>query len=197
MAYDPLPDGDVETAAHRLANFYDQVIAQVTAATRPPGTAMQVIGETDTGLFQAFVPGGTWVPFGGLLAWSTWSLTLTQSATVTHTVTHSRYIRLGNTVIAHCALTVTSAGVANNAVTVTLPVTAAGGAFGFGIGYVRDVSGAILVVGMVNLNTTTTAVLLDASQPANAVVLGQTGSAFAAALASSDSLQFGIIYEAA
>lgn len=83
----------------------------------------------------------------GVDGWTTYVPTLTQSVTVTKTVTRGTYQRIGRTVIANINLSVTSAGTVSNAVLVGLPVAAAaaGGASGFG--WIFDASTATRYAG--------------------------------------------------
>lgn len=197
MPYWEPTDGDVLTAADAITYIAEQVTSTVTAGTRPSGTAGQLIFETDTERFQAY-DGSGWVQFSQLGAWTTWTPTLTQSGAVTYSATYSTYTRIGTTVIANCQLQVTGgAPVANNAVTVTLPVTAVSANAGGGNGFVRDSSASQIAAGVANIESTTTATLIDATQVTNALRLGVTSAAFAAALASGDLVRFTIIYEAA
>ena len=58
-------------------------------------------------------------------AWTTWTPTLTQSGTVTATVTSAVYGRWGRLIVGQFRLSVTGTGTGSNAVTVSLPVTSA------------------------------------------------------------------------
>lgn len=128
-------------------------------------------------------------------AWTTYTPTLTQSATPTKTVTYASYARLGRTIIGSCRLAVTSAGTAGNQVVIGLPVAAAASVAGsIGSGFVTDASaGPLVYVGMVFLNTTTTAVIYGGGGVASALGVTQ----FAAALASGDAVSIQFCYEAA
>ena len=131
------------------------------------------------------------------LAWGSYTPTLTQSATVTKTVTYAKYFQVGKIVVVVWDLAVTGAGTANNAVLVGLPVTAASAATKpVGGGMINDASVPTNITGLPYLNSTTTFGYLDTTAAAN-VVLGQTGAAFAAALASPDAVRGFAIYEAA
>lgn len=134
----------------------------------------------------------------GAPAWTSYTPVLTQSGAVTKTVTYARYTQIGKTVHVEITLAVTGAGSANNAVTVSLPVTAASASSQpIGSGYIVDASAVANYPGVVTMNATTTATFLDATQPTGAVRLGQTGSAFSAAFASGDSVGLFATYEAA
>lgn len=58
----------------------------------------------------------------GIAAWTGYTPTLTQSATVTKTVNRAAYMKVGRTVKVNGYLSVTSAGTAANNVSVGLPV---------------------------------------------------------------------------
>jgi hypothetical protein len=160
MPYTTRADGDVLTASSHNANCRDQVISTVTSGTRPAGTEGQFIYETDTDL--VYVYNGGWVQFGGVGAWTSYTPTLTQSATVTKTVNYAKYFKIGRMCQVTVSLTVTGAGTATNAITIGLPLAAAT-AIGFGGGYFYDGSGNALYPGISTVLTTTTAVLVDAS----------------------------------
>lgn len=58
-------------------------------------------------------------------AWTDWTPSVTQSGSVTVTVTRAKYLQLGKFFIAFADLAVTGSGTTNNAITVSSPVTAA------------------------------------------------------------------------
>jgi hypothetical protein len=159
MPYDPLDDGDEDTAAHRLANIYDQVIAQVTSATRPPGTAGQVIFETDTGRYYGH-DGSGYVQLGGLTAAALTAHTpqLDQGATtnITKTIVYSQTMRFGNLMFWTFSMTVTGTGTAGSNFTLTTPVTMTTTSTGLGVGRIWDSSAAIAYHGLFLPATTTT-----------------------------------------
>jgi hypothetical protein len=125
-------------------------------------------------------------------AWTSYTPTLTQSATVTKTVTYAKYMKIGRLVIVNLLLAVTGAGTAANAVLVGLPVTAATGDGSIGAGYIYDASVSTIYNGVADLASTTTADLLA---PATGGGLGAFG--FTAALAASDAVSLSAMYEAA
>lgn len=138
---------------------------------------------------------GTGIMSTGLGVWTAYTPTFTQSATVTYTNNWAKYCKVGRLVVASVYLTATSAGTANNAVTITLPVTAANaGAVAGGGFFLFDASASTFYTGIPLLATTTTVVFY-----ANAVTaaIGQTGGSFTAAIASTDQIRFGVVYEAA
>lgn len=198
MPYTTRADGDVITASSHNANCRDQVVSTVTSGTRPSGTEGQVIYETDTDLYKAYI--GGWTDWGALGAWQTYTPTLTQSATVTKTVTYARYNRIGRMVTVQVYLSVTGAGTANNAVIIGTPFPAViAGSLAVGSGWIFDTSAATtLYPGIVNLDSTTGFKLFDATQAvAVTTQLGQTGTAFSAALASGDIVSLTATFEAA
>lgn len=130
--------------------------------------------------------------------WTTWTPTLTQSGTVTATVTRARYMRIGKTIHFYASLAVTGTGTASNAVTVSLPVTAAASGFMVpGGGHIGDVSAALNYPGLTWLQSTTTAVLFNAVTTSATLLYPLGQSSFTAALASGDVVTIGGTYEAA
>lgn len=128
-------------------------------------------------------------------AWTTYTPTWTQSATISHTVNHAVYMKIGRLVATSVYLTATSAGTANNSVLVTLPVTAARAGMVVGGGFfLFDASASTFYTG-IPLNASTTTVAFYA----NAVTasIGQTGGSFTAAIATNDQLRFNLVYESA
>lgn len=69
---------------------------------------------------------GTGIVSTGLGAWTTYTPTFTQSATITKTVSRASYIKIGRLVIGDVVLAATSAGTAANIVKVGLPVASVG-----------------------------------------------------------------------
>ncbi len=198
MPYTTVATNDVLTASHFNTNYRDQVTATVTSGTRPSGTEGQIIYETDTDRYYAYT-GSAWTEILKLGALNTWTPTLTQSGAVTKTVVTASYMRQGRMLSCFVYLQVTGAGSANNAVTVSLPVTmeATVTAIG-GSGYIVDASsGSPMNPGVVRAASTTTAALLDSTQAAGNVNLGQTGSSFSAALANTDVVSMTFSYLAA
>ena len=128
-------------------------------------------------------------------AWTTWTPTLTQSGAVTATVTHAVYGRWGRLIIVNFRLAVTGTGTASNAVTVSLPTTAARTNMVVGTGNVFDQSTGLSYSGNIFLPSTTT---LDFRQHGTGTAtdnrLGVAG--FTAALASGDGLDGFFMYEA-
>lgn len=162
-----------------------------TSTTRPaaPFEGMNIY-ETDTDLKQTYT-GSAWVPTAQLGAWTSYTPTLTQSGAVTKTVTSSSYTKVGRTVTYQFVLTVTGSGTGANAVTVSLPFTAANtGTKGGGL-TIFDASASTFY--------TVTARLYDPTHvsgvPYNSANwIGATG--FTAALAAGDLVEGTVTYEA-
>lgn len=128
-------------------------------------------------------------------AWTDFTPTLTQSATVTKTVTYARYVQVGRLVVAQIRLSVTGAGTAANTVVFGLPVAAsANNGRPWGSGEIFDTSSGLLYHGVViSLSTTTVAI-----RSTTATAAGNLGSAgFTAALASGDDIGYSVMYESA
>ena len=124
-------------------------------------------------------------------AWVDYTPTLTQSATVTKTISYARYCQFQKTVIVQVLLVATSAGTAAAEVAIGLPLTATGALNrANGTGFVYDASANIIYNMTSFLASTTTAKFYY-----------QSGFGFgtspAVTLANTDQLSFTFIYEAA
>lgn len=108
-----------------MAAFGPASIFYCTSSTRPssPFTG-QIAWETDT-LSLVQYTGSVWTRIGGHGAWTDFTPTLTQIATVTKTVTYARWMRIGRLITAQCVLTITNAGTAGNPVAVGIPIAPA------------------------------------------------------------------------
>lgn len=185
---------DIPTASDFNVQFQNQVVAQVTSATRPAGVEGQHITESDTDREYVY-SGSGWVEWGGYGAWTSYTPTLTQSGAVTKTVNYAKYFKIGRQVTVAVLVTVTGTGTAANIATLTLPFTAAT-TMGFGTGLIYDSSAGLVYPGLTNVNATTTMALYDsAAQSGPGGFLGLGG--FTAALANGDQVNMGCTYEAA
>lgn len=129
----------------------------------------------------------------GVDAWTAYTPTLTQSATVTKTVTYAKYQRVGRTITVNMIMSVTGAGTASNNILIGLPVaSAAAGNITSGAGFIGDSSAALNYTGAAVLASTTTVGIVA---NVGAGFLG--ASAMTAALASGDSVGLFVTYEAA
>jgi hypothetical protein len=140
-----------------------------------------------------------WFPLasGSGVAWTAYTPTLTQTGTVTKTVTKARYTQIGKTVIGEVVLAVTGSGTGNSAITVSLPVTAASANNqSCGTGFIFDSSASLNYPAMAYLSSTSVLSLMDSTFP-TLVASGQSGAAFSVALASPDSVNVSFFYEAA
>lgn len=129
-------------------------------------------------------------------AWNTYTPVVTQSGVVTINtgLLIARWHRTGRMINFSTYITLSGSGSASNRITVSLPVTAATGAYGVGVGGVVDVSTGNVYAGTSVLNTTTTAVIAWPTASADPY-LGVAG--FTAALASGDIVYVSGTYEAA
>ena len=162
------------------------VDASITGSDIAPATLTNSLLSTATG------------QIGG--AWATYTPTLTQSGGVTCTVDRAVWTRIGKTIHFMVALTVTGTGNANNAVQVSLPVTAATSLRMIpGGGYIGDVSVSTNFPGFTFLQSTSTVVLFNSFTTTSSLqyALGGTGSGFTAALANGDVVQVSGTYEEA
>lgn len=135
---------------------------------------------------------GDFVPMN---AWESFVPTLTQSATVTKTVTYAKFVRMGRTITAQYFLEVTGTGTGGNNVVVGLPVTAASSSvIPIGFGQLFDSSASLLYRFVARISSTGTVILFATNSTTNGA-LGTTD--FTAALASGDIITFTVTYEAA
>lgn len=129
----------------------------------------------------------------GVGAWTSYTPTLTQGATVTKTVTYAKYQRIGRTIHFAVDLSVTGSGTGGNDILIGLPVAATTSNYDIGSGFVYDSSAVAGYAALVEIFATTGFKLRAMTAAA-----GFLGSAtFTAALASGDLLRFSGTYEAA
>lgn len=153
-------------------------------------TAAQMNAELRDALLAAFP-----LAAGGVAAWTSYTPTLTQSATITKTVNSAKYTKVGRIVTVKVNLTCTSSGTALNPVIIGLPVAAAASDNGpIGQGLIYDASAVDDVAGLVILQSTTTVQLVSCRSAGN--ILG-LGGGFNAALVNTDQVRFSAVYEAA
>lgn len=172
----------------------DDLIRIVTSATRPSTPYRgQLIFETDTNSFVARDTSDAWQTVVQMGAWTSYTPTLTQSATVTKTVTYAKWTRFGRTIVAAVSLSVTGAGTAANNILIGLPVTAAVASGPCGSGYVNDSSAVTNYSGTVLLASTTTVGIVA---HLGSGFVGGSG-AMTAALATADTVTVFATYEAA
>ena len=128
--------------------------------------------------------------------WSTYTPTVTQSGTVTNLHTFAKYARFGRLIVVTVQTKATAAGTANNAITVSLPVTAATDA-------VDTISGGWMIYDDsatsyypfghgCRIKTSTTVSFVDGDGDA-----GLTASDSPVTLANNDFIWFSCMYEAA
>jgi hypothetical protein len=124
--------------------------------------------------------------------WTTYTPTLGQSGTRTATVDYAQFCKINKMCIANVQLTCTTTGSAGNAITVTLPVSAANsGDVAFGSGFFYDDS--LTDVRLVSVRRDTGArVIFYVEESANLFGLGSSPSL---ALGNNDVISFSIVYE--
>lgn len=128
------------------------------------------------------------------LAWTSYTPVLTQSGAVTKTVDYAKYTRFGNLVVMRVLLTCTGSGTANNIVTVSTPLTASTASnIPCGTGYIATTS---WFPGLAVMLTTTTIALIDTTAATTSnLALGQTGTAAAGQLLSTNKVGIFATYE--
>lgn len=135
----------------------------------------------------------------GAGVWTDYTPTLTQSATITKT-NFSRYWRIGRWVHVEFGFAITSAGTANNPLTMTLPVTASAGSVatgGGGSATFIDASASLTYGGVPVLASSTTMQITNGGTSTTGAQWGETGGGFALAVANGDFLWGTLDYEAA
>jgi hypothetical protein len=129
-------------------------------------------------------------------AWTSWTPAVVQSGSVTVTNTRSRYARYGRLIVFTVDLAVTGAGTAANAISVSLPATAAdANSVTGGTGYVTDDSTATIYPFQVFPFTTTTFRLKSSTTASGSGLLGVID--FTGGLTSGDLIRCTGQYEAA
>lgn len=122
-----------------------------------------------------------------------WTPTVTQSGSVTVTISSAKYVKVGTIVHAWARLVVTGSGTGNNAIVIGgLPFTAARSGEVIGSGYIYNADATIIYDGSLQLVTTTTINYIWGTGTGNAMGVSPNF-----ALASPDELRFHIAYEAA
>jgi hypothetical protein len=131
-------------------------------------------------------------PFFG--AWTDYSPTWAQSATITHTKNHARFLQIGKLVMVSVRLTASSGGTATNVVSVTVPVNAArfGTFASTGAASIYDTSTTTTYVCSASFDGTGAVRFLHDTSAGN-----YFGNSPNVAIASGDILSFTIMYEAA
>lgn len=194
MGYKTFTSGSVLTASDVNSYLMNQAVVTATSTTRPssPPEGM-VVYETDTDALVVY-DGSTWVRLAAVAsaAVQTWTPAVTQSGSVTVTVTEARYVRTGAVVEAWCQLAVTGSGSAGSSVTVTLPVTASGHTAGtpLGVGTITDASASDQWSVTVQQQTTTTVAFIADDSTG----IGGFGSQPSVGLANGDTVRFHVRY---
>lgn len=123
--------------------------------------------------------------------WENYTPTLTQSATISKTVTNARYCQIQKTVFVQVYMIATSAGTAGNQLIIGLPITART-SFGttYGVAQLYDANTNLMYICSTYQHS-----------PTAVSFIYQTGNPFgispAITIANGDQLQFSIVYEAA
>jgi len=127
-------------------------------------------------------------------AWESYTPTLTQSGAVTKTVTYAKYTQINKLVIVQCALSVTGAGTAGQAVKVGLPMNAStSGTLRLGSGNIYDASTGTQYGGIWALALANNSVWMIGDWSGGSVWGGSPNIA----LANGDNVELSIMYEAA
>ena len=187
----------------RTRAWMHQSTITCTSTTRPsaPFEGMRIY-ETDTD-FEYIYSGTAWIQTAHLGALTGYTPTWVQSATINKTIAYAKSMKLGRWCQGSVLMTATSAGVANNAITVTTPYTAAGGsATVVGAGWFQNAAldGGRAVGyygGILTLLNSTTFAFIPTLNGIDAFV-GQTNSSnFDNAIQANDKIAFHFAYETA
>lgn len=161
MGYVTLVAGAVITSSWANAEVRDQVVsvhasaaARDSAVTAPVEGMWHYLSDVDT--LTAY-NGSGWVTGLQLGSLTSWTPTLTQTSTVTTTVTYGKYIRRGRWIEAMCRLDITGSGSGHpTAIVCSLPVTAATSGLTVGACSFYDASATTAYHGVAETNSTTT-----------------------------------------
>ena len=130
-------------------------------------------------------------------AWTSWTPTVTQSGSVTVTVTSATYGRWGRMIVSRMRLTVTGSGTAANAIQIGgLPATSAVAYGVYGQGVLFDATGNSYPF-LVRFNSTTTFQLASTISAGGATPFLLGLNDFTSGLAVGDIIDCSITYEAA
>ncbi len=174
-----------------VAGTLDVTGILTTTAASVLGDGSALAAATESGDGDRVIADKAYVDNQISTAWTTWTPTVTQSGTVTHTVNTARYRELGKLVIAYCKLTMTGAGTGANGIIVGgLPTAIAGSPASIGSGIVVNI-GTLSYSCTVRLQTTTSVNFIGYAQ---GDIIGVTPNF---ALASGDIISFMIMYEIA
>jgi hypothetical protein len=129
-------------------------------------------------------------------AWTTWTPAITQSGSVTCTVSRAVYARAGRMITFVMNVSITGSGTGGNIITSTLPVAASTAFDIMGTGYVYDSSANIYYPAFLSGDASTSKVAFN-STTANGATIGLGAAVMTAALASGDGIRAYGTYEAA
>lgn len=133
----------------------------------------------------------------GVGAWTNYTPSWTQSATISKTINRAAYQKVGRICVVSVRMIATSAGTANNVINVGLPVPAAA-TIGYAAGqFFFDDSGIGFYNGVAYIDNVNTVRFYWGGQSGSAPAFGQTGGGFSAAIASNDMMTFTVVYETA
>lgn len=176
--------------SHTYKLSYERVTGSGTvnadASSTEPGF---ILVEDITGTFW----NGSLVTAGIIASeqWISFTPTLTQTGTVTNTITYARYQKLGRVITANCQLAVTGSGSGGVKVQITLPVSPAFST--------NQIVGSFWLVDQSAATNYSGIALSESGGPVigipNSVAAGLGQASFTAALASGDTVGYAITYE--
>lgn len=151
---------------------------------------------TDLNVEQVY-SGSAWSTVGPVHgALTAWTPTVTQSGTVTKTVTYGAYSRVGRRIHASCLLAITGSGTASNLITLSLPTGATNDGVVLGTGYINDASVPTWYPGIVQATGSGANCYLNTTGGGLSEPNSRLGSAvFTAGLASGDAIAVQLSYD--
>lgn len=164
-----------------LVGTADNTLGVLSAGTN--GYFLQTDSAQATGLKWATTAAPTYT-------WSDYTPVITQSGTVTATVTWAKYVDVGNIRFIDVSLAITGSGSGSNVVTVSIPSSAASTGALVGSGYFYDASAPGYYTFTVETASSTTVKFLPASVGTVAKDFIGAGQPFQSALASGDVIKF-------
>jgi hypothetical protein len=196
--YHDFASGEVLTAANLEDYCQNQSVLRFASAAARDTAVSGILTE---GLMAYLIDTNSMCVYSGA-AWSTigpvhgtltaWTPTVTQSGSVTVTVTEGTYQRIGRRITATAQLTVTGSGTGGNGIVVSLPVTARISPYSpMGVFMVFDTSVSTWYQGGAVTNNTTSCIGYINGTTAAMGVAG-----FTAGLAAGDLVQVNLSYEA-
>lgn len=178
----------------RIQQAFARAIGGGAGTTSPTSPAAGDIFTNTTAKTLETTPDGITFKKVGSYDELTWSPVISQPGALGRTVTYANYQYEGAWITGELLLTLTGAGTANTKITITPPLNAESNlSQACGYGYIYDASSNTRVPVIV-FYAANNFEMLDATQGTVGLSIGQTGTAFAVALANGDAVTFNFRY---